>query len=88
MSTNSPIDYLPIFIMFTIAVGFAVVSLYATHALGPKRKTKVKLESFECGIEPQGNARVPFSIKYFLVAILFVLIRYRSYFYVSLGCKF
>lgn len=70
---NSPIDYLPIFIMFTIAVGFAVVSLIATHALGPKRKTKVKLESFECGIENQGNARVPFSIKYFLVAILFVL---------------
>jgi len=73
MSTDSPIDYLPIFIMFTIAIGFAVVSLYATHALGPKRKTKVKLESFECGIETQGNARVPFSIKYFLVAILFVL---------------
>jgi NADH-quinone oxidoreductase subunit A len=41
--------------------------------LGPLRKTKVKLESFECGIETQGNARVPFSIKYFLVAILFVL---------------
>jgi len=73
MSTDSPVDYLPIFIMFTIAVGFAVVSLIATHALGPKRKTKVKLESFECGIETQGNARVPFSIKYFLVAILFVL---------------
>lgn len=73
MVSNSPVDYLPIFIMFTIAVGFAVVSLWATHALGPKRKTKIKLESFECGIEPQGNARVPFSIKYFLVAILFVL---------------
>lgn len=73
MPTNSPVDYLPIFIMFTIAVGFALVSLFATHALGPLRKTKVKLESFECGIETQGNARVPFSIKYFLVAILFVL---------------
>ena len=73
MNFDSPVDYLPIFIMFTIAVGFAVVSLWATHALGPKRKTKVKLESFECGVEGQGNARVPFSIKYFLVAILFVL---------------
>lgn len=73
MNADSPIDYLPIFIMFTIAVGFAVVSLIATHVLGPKRKTKVKLESFECGIETQGNARVPFSVKYFLVAILFVL---------------
>lgn len=73
MATDSPIDYLPIFIMFTIAVAFAAVSLIATHVLGPKRKTKIKLESFECGIESQGNARVPFSIKYFLVAILFVL---------------
>jgi NADH-quinone oxidoreductase subunit A len=73
MTADSPIDYLPIFIMFTIAVGFAVLSLIGTHVLGPKRKTKVKLESFECGIEAQGNARVPFSIKYFLVAILFVL---------------
>ena len=73
MTNSSPIDYLPIFIMFTIAVGFAIVSLFATHALGPLRKTKVKLESFECGIETQGNARVPFSIKYFLVDILFVL---------------
>jgi NADH-quinone oxidoreductase subunit A len=41
--------------------------------LGPNRKTKVKSEAFECGIESQGNARSPFSIKYFLVAILFVL---------------
>jgi NADH-quinone oxidoreductase subunit A len=73
MNASSPVDYLPIFIMFTIALGFAAVSLIATHKLGPKRKTKVKLESFECGIEAQGNARVPFSIKYFLVAILFVL---------------
>lgn len=73
MNSDSPADYLPIFIMFTIAVGFALVSLLGTHLLGPLRKTKVKLESFECGIETQGNARVPFSIKYFLVAILFVL---------------
>ena len=73
MNVSAPVDYLPIFIMFSIAVGFAVVSLLATHKFGPSRKTKVKLESFECGIETQGNARVPFSIKYFLVAILFVL---------------
>lgn len=73
MNADSPVDYLPIFIMFTIAVGFALLSLLGTHLLGPLRKTKVKLASFECGIETQGNARVPFSIKYFLVAILFVL---------------
>ncbi len=65
--------YYPIALMFLVALSFVVVTMVATHLLGPKRKSQIKLDSFECGIEPQGNARVPFSIKYFLVAILFVL---------------
>lgn len=65
--------YLPILFMFIAAMGFIVTSMLATHYLGPKRKSKIKDEAFECGIEAQGNARTPFSIKYFLVAILFVL---------------
>lgn len=73
MTTNSPVDYLPIVLMLLVAVGFVVTTMVATHYLGPKRKTKIKLDSFECGIESHGNARLPFSIKYFLVAILFVL---------------
>lgn len=68
-----PFDYLPIIIQFVVALGFIVTTMVATHILGPKRKSKIKLETFECGIESQGNARIPFSIKYFLVAILFVL---------------
>lgn len=72
-STNTPTDYLPIVLMLLVALGFVVTTMVATHLLGPKRKTKIKLDSFECGIEAQGNARLPFSIKYFLVAILFVL---------------
>ena len=72
--TNSPVDYLPIVLMFAVALGFVVTTMVATHYLGPKRKSKIKLDSFECGIESQGNARLPFSIKYFLVAILFVLL--------------
>ena len=71
--TNSPTAYLPIVLMFLVALGFVVTTMVATHYLGPKRKTKIKLDSFECGIESDGNARTPFSIKYFLVAILFVL---------------
>ena len=66
-------DYVLIFIQFLVAAGFVVTTLFVTHMLGPKRKTAEKLESFECGIESQGNARLPFSIKYFLTAILFVL---------------
>jgi len=66
-------DYLPILIQFFVALGFVVLTMTATHYLGPKRKSKIKLDVFECGIESQGNARIPFSIKYFLVAILFVI---------------
>ena len=66
-------QYLPIVAMAFIALGFVVTTMVATHWLGPKRKTAVKSDTFECGIESQGNARSPFSIKYFLVAILFVL---------------
>ena len=66
-------DYAPIALMFAFALGFVVVTMIATHSLGPKRKSQTKGESFECGIESKGNARVPFNIKYFLVAILFVL---------------
>jgi NADH-quinone oxidoreductase subunit A len=74
METQSvPVDFLPIVFQVIVALGFVVVTLIATHFLGPRRKTKDKLETFEAGIKTIGNARQPFSIKYFLVAILFVL---------------
>src|SRR5436189_1436222 len=72
-ASSVPSDFAPIFIQFAVAAGFVVFVMLATHLLGPKRKSKIKLETFECGIESQGNARIPISIKYFLVAILFVL---------------
>jgi len=72
-SSFLPSDYFPIILQFIAAIGFVGVTMLATHFIGPKRKTKDKLENFECGIEQQGDARSPISIKYFLVAILFVL---------------
>jgi NADH-quinone oxidoreductase subunit A len=72
-SNNGAIDYLPIIITALVAGGFVVTTMFVTHIMGPKRQGKAKLETFECGIESQGNARIPFSVKYFLAAILFVL---------------
>lgn len=66
-------EYIPLLIQLIVAGGFVAGTLWITHVLGPKRKSEKKLETFECGIEPEGNARLPFSIKYFLTAILFVL---------------
>jgi NADH-quinone oxidoreductase subunit A len=67
-------DYLPIVLQLLIALGFVGLTMTITHLIGPKRKTTdVKLTAFESGIEVIGNARQPFSVKYFVVAILFVL---------------
>ncbi|RDB04440.1 NADH-quinone oxidoreductase subunit A [Runella aurantiaca] len=68
-----PSDYLPILIQLGLALAFIVGTMLVTHSIGPKRNSKLKDEAFECGIESQGDARTPISIKYFLVAILFVL---------------
>jgi NADH-quinone oxidoreductase subunit A len=74
METQSmPSDFIPIIFQVIVALGFVVTTLIATHYLGPRRKTADKLTTFEAGIKSVGNARQPFSIKYFLVAILFVL---------------
>ena len=70
---STPVNYLPIIFQMIVALGFVVVTMVVTHLVGPKRKTSDKLIPFESGIESIGNARQPFSIKYFLVAILFVL---------------
>jgi NADH-quinone oxidoreductase subunit A len=66
-------NHIGIFIQAMFALGFVVLVMVLTHVIGPKRKTDQKLANFECGIEIQGDARMPFSVKYFLTAILFVL---------------
>ncbi|GAB3910776.1 NADH-quinone oxidoreductase subunit A [Larkinella knui] len=68
-----PSDYLPIFIQLGLALGFIVTTMIVTHNIGPKRSSQKKDAAFECGIPSEGDARTPISIKYFLIAILFVL---------------
>ena len=70
---STALNYLPIIFQVFVALGFVVLTMSITHLIGPKRKTSDKLVAFESGIKSVGNARQPFSIKYFLVAILFVL---------------
>lgn len=66
-------NYLPILMQALLAIGFVVTTILISGKLGPRRKSASKDKNFECGIESVGNARIPFSVKYFLVAILFVL---------------
>ncbi|MCU0324020.1 MAG: NADH-quinone oxidoreductase subunit A [Spirosomaceae bacterium] len=73
MKQYLPSDFLPILVQLGAALGFIVITMIVTHLIGPRRSSKKKDDPFECGIEVQGDARTPISIKYFLIAILFVL---------------
>src|SRR6201985_1299731 len=85
---NTPFNYFPIALQLIFAIGFVVVMMAVTHLLGPKRRTKDKLINFESGIPSIGNARQPMGIKYFLVAILFVLFDVEVIFFYPYAVNF
>ncbi|MBP1649898.1 MAG: NADH-ubiquinone/plastoquinone oxidoreductase chain 3 [Bacteroidetes bacterium] len=88
LSATTPFSYFPIVLQLIAALGFVGLTMFATHFLGPKRKTKDKLATFESGIEQHGNARQPVAIKYFLVAILFVLFDVEVIFFYPYAINF
>ena len=88
VATGTATDYFPIGIQLLFAVGFVSVMLLASNFLGPKRKTNDKLENFASGIETHGTARQPMAIKYFLVAILFVLFDVEVIFFYPYAVNF
>lgn len=65
--------YIPIALFVLVATGFAVFTLIFTGLIHPTKHNKVKLEPYECGIEPLTDARDRYSIRYYLVAMLFVI---------------
>jgi NADH-quinone oxidoreductase subunit A len=85
---NNAGSYLPIGLQFLFAVGMIGTLLVLTHFLGPSRKTKDKLATFASGIESHGEARQPMAIKYFLVAILFVLFDVEVIFFYPYAVNF
>ncbi len=85
---NSSSNYFPIGVQLVFAVGLVAFLIAMSHFLGPRRDTADKLETFESGIEKQGNARRPMAIKYFLVAILFVLFDVEVIFFYPYAVNF
>jgi NADH-quinone oxidoreductase subunit A len=65
--------YLPIIVLVVVAVLFGCGSLIFSTLIGPKKYSEVKLAPYECGCEPVGSARERFSIKFYLIAMLFIL---------------
>jgi NADH-quinone oxidoreductase subunit A len=67
------IEYLPILVALLVAVGFVLVVMLASSLVVPMRTGRVKNSPYECGVEPVGDARQRFPVKFYLVAVLFIL---------------
>src|SRR5882724_5520368 len=76
------ISYIPILLMFVVAVGFAVSMIIVSRIFGKNRPTAAKLMPYECGMNPIGNARERFSVKFYLVAMVFLLFDIEAIFLV------
>ena len=66
-------SFVPIFVFVVILLGFVITNLVLAHTLGPRNKTPVKQMPYESGMDPIGDARQPFDVKFYLVAILFLV---------------
>lgn len=65
--------YLPILLMFIVAAGFAVGNILLSQFVGQRKRTRTKLMPYECGKDPVGSARERFSVKFYLIAMIFIL---------------
>jgi NADH-quinone oxidoreductase subunit A len=85
---TSAASYFPIGLQLIFAAGFVGTMIGLSALVGPKRATSDKLENFASGIESHGDARQPMAIKYFLVAILFVLFDVEVIFFYPYAVNF
>ncbi|HMI78041.1 MAG TPA: NADH-quinone oxidoreductase subunit A [Ferruginibacter sp.] len=85
---NNAANYLPIGLQMLFALGLIATIIALSYYLGPKRSTTDKLQNFESGIQIRGNARQPMAVKYFLVAILFVLFDVEVIFFYPYAVNF
>lgn len=88
MTTFSLMDYAPIALMFLVAMGFAVSQILVTQLIGPRKRTATKLMPYECGKDPIGGARDRFSIKFYTVAVIFLLFDIEVLFMVPFAVAF
>ena len=84
----SLMDYAPIGVMFLVAIGFAVSQILVTQLIGPRKRTATKLMPYECGKDPVGGARDRFSIKFYTVAVIFLLFDIEVLFMVPFAVAF
>ena len=88
MSEFSLMDYAPLGVMFIVAFGFAASQIVVTQLVGPRKRTATKLMPYECGKDPVGSARDRFSIKFYTVAVIFLLFDIEVLFMIPFAVAF
>lgn len=88
MATFNLMDYAPIGLMFIVALGFGLSQLLVTQLIGPRKRTATKLMPYECGKDPVGSARDRFSIKFYVVAVTFLLFDLEILFMIPFAVAF
>jgi len=88
MSEFNAFDYVPIAMMFLVAAGFGLSQLLVTQLIGPRKRTATKLMPYECGKDPVGSARDRFSIKFYSVAVIFLLFDIEVLFMIPFAVAF
>ena len=88
MAEHNLMDYAPIGIMFLVAIGFAASQLLVTQLIGPRKRTATKLMPYECGKDPVGSARDRYSIKFYTVAVIFLLFDIEVLFIIPFAVAF
>src|SRR5688500_13627865 len=88
MSEFNIFDYAPIVMMFIVAIGFAGSQILVTQLIGPRKRTATKLMPYECGKDPVGSARDKFSVKFYVIAVTFLLFDLEVLFIVPFAVAF
>ena len=67
------LEYLPVLLFVAVGLGFGAVTIAASSLIVPRRVSPEKTSAYECGVDPVGDARGRFSVKFYMVAVLFIL---------------
>ncbi|MFN7948903.1 MAG: NADH-quinone oxidoreductase subunit A [Blastocatellia bacterium] len=80
--------YIPILMIFVFVTGFAITNLVISRLFGRRRDTREKLMPYECGMDPVGSAHQRFSVKFYLVAMIFILFDIEAVFLIPWAVVF
>jgi NADH-quinone oxidoreductase subunit A len=83
-----PSEYIPIFIFLVLSILFPVVTLIAAKLIRPSAPSRIKLEAYECGIQAASNSRGRYTVRFYIIAILFVIFDVEAIFLFPWAVRF